>query len=244
MSRRQPRYVGRRRAGASVETAQPVAPAPRHGRLSVQLPTEPRPTDHGFPRVQLPTRRPVAVDDTPPIAGKVVDETPKPVRREGLAPAAAPSIPVPSTRFLNDGAKAAFGADGPELVQLPQVAAPLGPDQTAKLSGYELARLGRPVPLDAPPSSRPALPRHGAPSREFDGGFWRQVLAGKRRAHSVADTLEANNDKDAVSLDERLDRLERRVAEARTQINARPLPHRTPGAFRAEIQAGRGLVSA
>ncbi len=226
---RKPRYVGRRRAGAAAENAQPASSTPRHGRLSVQLPTQPRPADFGFPRVKVPAHRPAALDDTQPISGKVVDETPKPVKREGLAPAAGPAIPVPSTPFLNAGA--------PQ----PSVAAPLGPDQTAQLSGYELARLGRPVPPNTPPSSRPASPRHGAPSREFDGGFWRQLFTVKRRAHAVADTLQAANDLEAASLDERLAALEDRHRDAMAQAYAPPLPRRTPG---ASLDADRELVAA
>jgi hypothetical protein len=96
------------------------------------------------------------------------------------------------------------------------------------------------VPSDTPPSARPTA-RHGAPSREFDGGFWRQLLAGKRRVHAVADTLAAANDREAASLDERLAALENRHRDAMAQASARPLPRRTPG---ASLAAARELATA
>lgn len=231
---RKPRYVGRRRLGAAVEDAQPVSSTPRHGRLSVQVPTQPRPTDYGFPRVKVPASRTAALDDTQPIVGKVVDETPKPVQREGLAPAAGPAIPAPSTPFLNAGAPA------PQPIEKPRpVAAPLGPDQSAQLSTYELATLGRPIPPNAPPSARSHAPKHGARSREFDGGFWRHVISTKQRAHAVADTLAAANDREAASLDERLAALEDLQRDVSAQINAQPLPRRIPGAALAAIEVSR-----
>lgn len=234
----------------------------RHARPAEQstadVPAELRPTDYGFPTVHLPEGHAhvtsaeliAALDDEPgedetptqtlPKVGKVVDETPKPVHMEGLEPAAAPSIPVPSTPFLNAGAPKPLESATPR----PQVAAPLGVDQTEQLSGFELATLGRPVPASALPSVRPHTPKHAGLSREFDGEFWRQLLAGKRRVHTVADTLAANNDKDALSLDARLDRLEAWVRDASAQLDAAPLPRRVPGAAVAEIEASRGELVA
>lgn len=176
-----------------------------------------------------------------PVTGKVLDDEPQPARHAGLVPAAAPVIPVPSLPFLNAHPPRGRHAGRPEPE--PQVAAPLGPDQSARLSGPELAILGRPVPANLPAPVRAPAPR-GRVFGEFDGGFWSLLIATQRRAHAVADTLARDNDRTANALDRALEAAQQCVEDGLAQVNAptSTLPRRTPGAAKAAIDAEAELA--
>lgn len=251
----------------------PVARAPfvqllgSPGAFGPQVPVELADPDYEFPRVQLPDSRPVVsaaelldaldADDEPtePLAldGLVLDGEPQPARHAGLAPAAAPSIPVPDNPFLN--------------AHPPRHAAPSGSALPARLTDVELTLLGREVPADAPaaPSLQPEPPpyypiqrdeQHPLVFSSFDAEFWQQVEDTVRRQQAGAGGLRMSNDEAMGALLAHLDRAEAahqagiaRVAaheyRGRLADASRTLPRRVPGAALAAIEAQRGeLVSA
>jgi len=224
--------------------AKPAAP-----RGVADVPVELQTRDYQFPRVQLPQERPhpsptelrESLDDErtqqlPPVAlaGVVLDGTPKPAQHDGLAPAAAPSIPDPQV--------AAQVREAADLMHREHAAARHADAQT-RVAALEAAVLGRPAPRHAAlPVSRA---RHVPPApgaRGFDSRFWSELGAVQHRVHAVADTLAVNNDQAAAALDERLWRLEFAQRDETAQTNAPRLPRRKPGAARAAIEAGE-LVS-
>jgi hypothetical protein len=216
-------------------------------------------------RGQLPAPR--SIDDTQPLDGKVVDNARKPVTREGLAPAAGPAFPAPSTPFLNTGAPPA-----------PPRATTRGSALPARLTDAERALLGKPVreilgDPDAPTRSLPALrerPRFGASTAhqpkaettsngvlilasfyadpEFSGRISQHI---KQVSAGALELRRANNARE-TDLRVRLAALDRAhraaiAAEAPGQYaqqlaaaaSVGPLPQRTPGAALKAIEAGR-----
>jgi hypothetical protein len=150
--------------------------------------------DDQFPRVDVP-HRPVSADellealaddaggDQPTqelalsaLSGVVVDEPtgPQPARHEGLAPAAAPSIPapppVPSVPFLNAGAA---HPQSPATVRV-------GNALPSRLTAWELQLLGRHAPADAPAAVQPHG-KHARPTQTWEerledlAGYWAHV---------------------------------------------------------------------
>lgn len=231
------------------------------GAFGASVPVELAEQDYEFPHVDVPRSRPIVSagellealegDDEPeaderptepiPVIGTVLDGEPQPARHAGLAPAAAPVIPVPDNPFLNAHPPRGRHAGRPEPE--PQVASPLGPDQSAALSGPELAILGRPVPANLPAPVRAPRPR-GRVFGEFDGAFWSLLIATQRRAHAVADTLARDNDRTANALDRALEAAQQCVDDGLAQINAptSTLPRRTPGAAKAAVDAEAELA--
>lgn len=193
--------------------------------------------DHYWPRGwNVAGSLPLADDDTQPLTpvsqpkARIVDPTPQPVRIEGLTPASAPSIPLPSLPFLNAGAHVE-----PQPSPRAQVIVREGSALPPRLTGAELMILGQPVPNDAPPAPRPRGVFH-----TFEQGFWTRLHQHTDRAHAVAESLTAANDRRDDELSERLARLEQRHRDMIAQHEARPLPRRTPGASLA-LEAGSAV---
>lgn len=248
------------------------------GAYGTEVPVELRSQEYEFPRVELPQSRPPVTaaqlrealdadaDEQPtqplPNVKRLAEiEALQPARHEGLAPAAAPVIPVPSLPFLNAH---------PPRPAAPERSQPPEPRHAkalpARLTDIELVMLGRPVPSDAPttPSLPPAPEPYQAILRDtdhellftsFDAEFWRERDAEIARYTQQANEAVAQAVSAGLALDARMGRLEAERAawdgmtawlyEGTLADATAPLPRRTPGAALAEIEASRGeLVDA
>lgn len=236
-----------------------------------EVPAELQSQDYDFPTVTLPASRPqvsaaelldaLADDDTQPLAldGLVVDETPQAAHHAGLAPAAAPWIPVPDNPFLNAHPPKHAKSDAEPT----QVIVRVGNALPARLTAPELMLLGRPVPADAPsaPSLPPAPPPYQPARRDrehplvfaaFDDRFWVERGEEMARLNQHAARLRRQVDQDMIALDASLRDLEAERAawdamapwlyQGQLAQAAKPLPRRTPGASLAAIEASRGQL--
>jgi len=263
--KRQERAAAKQRArGSHAKPGGPVYPLLLNPNApAAEVPPELAERDYEFPPVQLPASRPLvdhtqllaALDDDEPTqplpkVGKVLDEAPQPAQHEGLAPAAAPSIPVPANPFLNAAAP-----------QSTQVVVRQGNALPARLTDVELAMLGRTARLDTPqaPSLPAPLRRDAAhPYRfdAFDAEFWEQVETTVRQQSAGPGGLRMSTDAAMDALDAHLaavDAAHREQVERGTGMEyavwlasqladvERPLPRRVPGASLA-IEASRGQL--
>ncbi len=186
--------------------------------------------DHYWPRGWEVAKSRTAHDEpTEAITGVVVDQEPKPVQREGLAPVPAPSLPVPVDETQPAGPRPF----------MPQIGAAL----PARMTEWERALLGG---LTHEQAAQATLDQDEAWQQRIDrlGEYFRQLDERITRGpeHYVREKTRFD-----------LDQIMRRSAWIRQELVERPyefgpqrraavLPHRVPGAFRAPIEASRAVT--